>query len=199
MKQLVSKQVRGENPFLTIITRSYKRPIGMSKNLESIEALTDKDIEQIFIHDEVGVGMLEANRSFSDPSVTELIKGQYVFLLDDDDFIVNPNMVNLLKSVAFTENAPDIIFFRMIIKNGMNNNYYPTDELCWGKEPIIARIGGSCMVVKTDWFKKYIHHFGVQRCGDYQFLKAMWNNSPSAYWLDVLMCETGSVGGGKPE
>jgi len=172
---MIEKKSYSNNPFLTIITRCYKRPFGLIKNYISINTLTDKDCEQIFIIDNIGVGLLEANRSFSNPTVLEMISGQYVFLLDDDDFIVNPEMIRDLKAVP---GDPDIIFFRMTIKNGMNNNHYPTDELCWGKEPIIARIGGSCMVVKTEWYKKYAHHFGVARCGDYYFLKAMWNANP---------------------
>lgn len=169
MKQTITKDTLVPNPFLTIITRCYKRPNGISKNKHSINALTDPDIEQIFITDNEGLGLLEANKSFAYPEVLDLIKGGYVFLLDDDDFIINPDMIRQLKSISFIEDSPDIIFFRMTIKNGQNNNHYPTDELCWGKEPIIARIGGSCMVVKTDWYKKYANHFGVARCGDFFF------------------------------
>lgn len=183
-----------KTPFLTIITRKYKRPIGLSKNLESINSLIDKDFEQVFIEDNIGIGMLEANMSFQkiNPS------GKYVFLLDDDDFITNPNMIGLLKSVYRSHN-PDVIFFRMTIKNNMNNNYYPTDELCWGNKPIIARIGGSCFVVKREIYNKFIHHFAHARCGDFYFIDAVFNSGASVYWLDVKMCETGKVSRGRAE
>ncbi len=194
MQQTLEKISYSADPFLTIITRCYKRPTGLGANLRSVNKLTFSR-EQIFITDNIGLGLLEANRSFSNPAVLEQIKGEYVFLLDDDDFIVNPQMIEDLKAVG----DYDIIFFRMTIKNGQNNNHYPTDELCWGKEPIIARIGGSCMVVKTEWYKKYAHNFGVARCGDFYMLKAMWNDGPKVYWLDKIMSETGSVGRGKPE
>jgi len=195
MTQSVEKIMYSDKPFLTIITRCYKRPNGLSRNQKSIEALNSRDFEQIFITDHVGVGLLEANRSFSDPKVLEMIEGEYVFLLDDDDFIVNKYMIEELKSVG----DYDIIFFRMTIKNGMNNNHYPTDELCWGKKPVIARIGGSCFIVRADIYKQYAHEFAVQRCGDFYFIDKVWKNTNIHLWYDKLMCETGSVGRGKPE
>lgn len=193
-----SKHKYSEHPFLSIITRVYKRPVGLSANKASIVSLTDKDVEQIFITDHIGVGMLEANRSFSKSEVKCLIDGEYVFLLDDDDFIVNKNMVNELKKIHSQFN-PDVIFFRMIIKNNMNNNYYPTDKDCWGIRPVIARIGGSCFVVKKEIYMKYIHHFALPRCGDFAFINEVFNSGASCYWHNVLMCETGKVSRGKPE
>lgn len=190
----ILNQPAEENPFLSIITRKYKRPHGLSKNLESVKALSDQDYEQIFITDDVGKGLLEANRSFQDVSPS----GYMVFLLDDDDFIVNPDMIAELKAIVKDHN-PDVIFFRMIIKNNMNNNWYPTDELCWGNRPVIARIGGSCFVVKNHIYKKFIHNFAHARCGDFYFINAVFESGAKCYWHDKLMCETGRVSRGKPE
>ena len=187
-----------KKPFLTIITRCYKRPAGISKNLSSIKSLIDKDIEQIFIHDNVGVGMFEANKSFSDPAVLDEIEGGYVFLLDDDDFIVNPNMVQLLKSVSFSEDSPEIIFFRMNIIGGPNGDLYPTPST-WGIAPKVAHIGGSCFVVRTDVYKKFIHNFAHTRMGDFAFIDAIWKTNPKVYWLDQVMSETGRIGRGRAE
>lgn len=212
-----------ENPFLTIITRKYKRPIGFNKQQESLATLIDKDYEQIFIEDNVGYGLHEANKSFALPEVTSLIKGQYVFLLDDDDFITEPDFIGLLKDSLHawknkSGHEPATIFFRMTIKNKMNNEYYPTAQT-WEKPPQIAHIGGSCFVVRRDAFVKNIHHFGKPRCGDFYFIDAVYNDinnrievtgdagkmnvsyvmGPNAYWLNHKMCETGKVSRGKPE
>jgi hypothetical protein len=184
------------NQFLTIITRCFKRPNGLSKNQSSIAELSDQDFEQIFITDSEGVGLAEANKSFG--FVNDLIEGKYVFLLDDDDFITNPEMISELKKIS-DEYDPDVIFFRMTIKNNQNGNYYPTTELCWGNKPIIARIGGSCFVVKSEVYKKFIHHFAKPRCGDFYFIEAVFNSGAKVYWHDVKMCETGKVSRGKPE
>ncbi len=203
MIQQISTITHKENPFLTIITRCYKRPLGINRHLESIGTLTDKDLEQIMIGDPIGIGMLEANKSFSYPEVLQKITGKYVFLLDDDDFIVNPNMIRDLKwvhekfTVALNGNW-DIIFFRMNIIGGPNGDLYPTPET-WEKAPKIAHIGGSCMVVSTEIYKKFIHNFAHTRCGDFKFLDAIWKTNPKVYWLDKIMCQTGSIGRGKPE
>lgn len=188
--------IRRIEPFLSIITRCYSRPIGFSRNQESIEDLIDLDIEQIFVRDNVGIGLYEANKALGFPR--QIISGKYVFFLDDDDFITNSDMVGHLKRIA-AEHNPDVIFFRMTIKNGQNNNYYPTDELCWGKKPIIARIGGSCFVVKRNIYLQFIHHFAKPRCGDFYFINEVFNSGAKVYWHDVKMCETGKVSRGKAE
>lgn len=183
------------NPFLSIVTRRYKRPNGLKKNLESVEAL-GTDVQHVFITDPVGHGMLEANRAFYYGRHIPI--GKYVYLLDDDDFIVNPNMVKELKQITKDHNDPDVILFRMTIKNGQNNNHYPTNT-CWEDKPYIAHIGGSCFVVKREVWLKHIHHFGHTRCGDFHFINAVWQDNPTVYWHDVLMAETGKVSRGKPE
>lgn len=192
-----SKQKYSDRPFLSIITRVYKRPVGLSANKASIVALTDKDIEQIFITDHVGVGLLEANRSFSNNEVKTLIEGEYVFLLDDDDFIVNKNMVQELKQI-WIERNPDVIFFRMNIIGGPNGDLYPTPET-WEKEPKIAHIGGSCFVVKKEIYMRFIHNFSHPRCADFYFIKSVWDFGASFYFLNSLMCQTGRISRGKPE
>lgn len=198
MKPTYSKVSYSDLPFLSIVTRVYQRPKGFANNQLSVDALTDKDCEQIFITDTIGHGMLAANESFSHPQTKALIEGEYVYLLDDDDFITNPDMIAELKKIAQKHN-PDIIFFRMIIKNDMNGNLYPTTELCWGNKPIIARIGGSCFVVKRDLWMKHIDKFAQPRCGDFAFINAVFNDGAICHWHDVVMAETGMVSRGKPE
>jgi len=198
MNRLVIEKplLRTANPFLSIITRKYKRPVGLSNNQESIKSLIGKDYEQIFINDPIGVGMLVANQGFQ--LATSFINGEYVFLLDDDDYITNPSMIDDLKQIHFEYN-PDVIFFRMTIKNGMNNNYYPTSH-CWdAKIPMIAHIGGSCFVVKKHLYTKFIHNFAHPRCGDFYFIDSIIKSGASTFWHNVKMCETGKVSRGEKE
>lgn len=192
-----SKPIIRDNPFLSIITRRYKRPVGLARNRESILAQSDMDLEQIYITDNIGHGLLLANKSFGNPEVKALVDGKYVYLLDDDDFIREPDMVKQLKLIALQKD-PDVIFFRMIIKNNMNGNYYPT-AVCWQDRPMIAHIGGSCFVVKRELYMKYIHEFAKPRCGDFYFIDAIYRSGAKCYWYDHLMAETGKVSRGKPE
>lgn len=184
-------------PFLSIITRCYKRPVGLSRNQASISGLTDKDIEQIFITDNCGLGLLSANTSFSDPQTRELVTGSYVFLLDDDDFIIEPDFIGLLKGAAETDR--DIIFFRMNIIGGPNGDLYPTPET-WMKEPKVAHIGGSCFIVKREIYEKHISAFALPRMGDFAFIKAVWDSGASSTWLNnPALVEAGNIGRGRPE
>lgn len=196
---IVTKVKQRKSPFLTIITRKHgdKRPKGFSKNQESVNSLSSIDYEQIFITDPVGVGMFIANSGFQ--LAVPFIDGEYVFLLDDDDFITKQSMISHLRLIAFENNNPDVIFFRMTIKNGMNNDYYPTEH-CWkAKKPMIAHIGGSCFVVKRSIYAQYIKNFAHARCGDFHFINSIMESGATSYWHDVKMCETGKVSRGAVE
>lgn len=187
---LIGRTFTHENPFLSIITRRHgqRRPKGWQVNQSNMRRLKG-DFEQITITDKKGMGLHYANMSFV--LACPYIRGKYVYLLDDDDLINNPEMIPVLQEIAEKEN-PDVIVFRMIIKNGMNNNLYPT-EACWrAKKPMLAHIGGSCMVVKADVFKRHIHHFGHPRFGDFYFLDHMYKTGKLKWhWHYEIMAETG--------
>lgn len=183
-----------DKPSLSVITRRHgdRRPEGFKRNQGAMNKLSGT-WEQIFIKDKTGKGLHYANMSFM--LASPFISGEYVYMIDDDDFINNPNMIPILKDISEKHN-PDVIVFRMTIKNGAFNNHYPSPK-CWReKKPLQAHIGGSCFVVKRDLWKQNIHHFGKPRFGDYFFLEALWRITPriKSYWCDVLMAETG----GKP-
>jgi len=188
-------EIRGnKKPFLSIVTRKYKRPIGLSKNMQSVDSLKSNKWEQIIINDNVGKGVLEANKSFE--KVKDLIKGKYVFLLDDDDFIVNENMITDLEQIAQLH-KPDVICFKMLIKNH-NNCDYPLSDV-WEKEPKAGSIGGSCFVVSKEVYNKFIHHFGVYPMGDFNFINEVFKYDINVYWHDKRMAETGKVSRGATE
>lgn len=194
---LVNKNIEviGSGEFLTIITRCMtgRRPTLYKQHKEAIKKLKDyKDVQIIRIHDQIGHGMHFANQQFE--RVKDLVEGKYVFLLDDDDFITNPNMVRDLKECPDS----DIIYFRMTILNGAYNNTYPTFNV-WEKHPIMAQIGGSCFVVERELWKRNIHRFGVPRCGDFYFIDKTHRDAKKIFWLDKKMSETGRVSRGKPE
>jgi hypothetical protein len=198
MKDNYTFRVEGvDKPFLSIVTRCMegKRPKGITLNQESVNAQLEKNYEQIFINDPKGYGMLEANKSFA--YVSDMIKGQYIHLLDDDDIYIKESFTLRMKEIADREN-PDIILFKMYIHTGDGDNIYPKSD-CWGDIPKIARIGGSCFIVKKELYQRYIHEFGVRRCGDFQFLRALWTEpNLKAYWHDEIMCES-KPSHGKPE
>jgi len=177
-----------ENPILTIITRKHgnKRPENFAKHQESISKLKDK-FEQIFITDILGVGMELANSSFQ--LVTDKIKGEWVYLLDDDDGILDDKIIKKLKGIE-----TDLI----IVKGIIGGKVYPPLEL-WGERPQRAQIGGSNIIVKKHIFKENIIHFSHIRMGDFEFIETLINKGVSVHWLDTMMFNTFKVSRGATE
>jgi len=151
--------------------------------------MTSCDFQHIIIQAPKPYGFEEANRSFS--YTKEMIKGKYVFLLDDDDVIVNRGMIIELKRVVALNKDPEVILFKCII----NDKIYPLNTV-WGKAPRVGHIGGSCFVVRTDVFIQNIDTFAKPRCGDFSFIETLFKNNHSRIWLDQVMCKTLQVGRG---
>jgi hypothetical protein len=196
MPQRAYLKIKHESPFLTIVTRHAPnhRAEKIKANEDSINSQIEKNFEQLIIEDTEGLGMVVANKAFD--TFKHEVNGQYVHLLDDDDYYDKDSFTLRMEEVAKANNYPDFIFFKMWIGTGDGDNIYPKPD-CWGDVPKIARIGGSCFIVKNEIYQEMIHHFGLRRCGDFNFLKNCFANNPTRVWHDELMCRTGSVGRGK--
>lgn len=196
-KYLIEKNSFLKSPFLTIVTRRMvKRSEELyKKHTESKNALS-LDKENIFIVDTKKLGMLNANSSFS--FVTDKINGQYIHLLDDDDFYTNPKFIEILKSTALKHNYPDVIFFKMKILTGDGDQIYPKPA-SWNTGMIgRAQIGGSCFVVRKWVYEKYIHNFAYKSFGDWNFItEVMKDKAVRSAWVNEIMCETGKVSRGE--
>jgi len=181
-------------PFLTIVTRvmAGKRNGLFAKHKQSISALNSTDYEQIFVIDRHQSGLLAANTSFQFVKP----KGEFVYLLDDDDFIVEHDFVDLLK----TKRDADVIFFKMKILTGDGDQIYPKPQ-SWGtRQPKRGQIGGSCFAVKRWVYERYIHHFAHPSFGDWNFItKVLSDNDVKIELIDTMMAETGKVSRGQAE
>jgi len=97
-------------PFLTIITRHKAERAELFEVCKaSIEAQTDRDWQHLVIEDEVGRGVPWANKQFE--AHAGEVEGDYVFILDDDDKLVEPRFVALMRNVAWSE--PALIVVKM--------------------------------------------------------------------------------------
>lgn len=186
-----------EHPFLTIVTRVMKgkRPTLFEQHRKSVSTLGE-NLQQIFIIDDKKLGMLNANTSFS--YVTDMIEGEYVHLLDDDDFYTEPEFINILKQ--HSSGCPDVIFFKMKILTGDGDEIYPKPGSWNSREPKRGQIGGSCFVVRKWVYEKYIHHFAQQSLGDWHFItEVLKDKTITTKWIDTNICETGKVSRGNEE
>jgi len=182
---------------ITIVTRTMKgREIRLKQMIDSLKSQTSNNYQHLILNDNIGLGMLEANKSFFNNK--EKVKGDYIHLLDDDDFYCSSDFIKDISDIAYY-NEPDVIIFKMIIKiPNAPIGYDFVFPKCWNKSPERAKIGGSCFVVSNRIYQKYIHHFGVYPMGDFNFINEVWKEpNLKVIWQDKIYCETGIVSRGK--
>jgi len=180
------------HPFLSIVTRNYYKRTEMFKNCgASVSMQKDQDFDHIIIKDMVGVGSTKANCLFY--SNKDRVRGEYVFMLDDDDLFTSDEFVGDMKKIV-EECSPGLIFVRMLI----NEELYPT-SVVWKKEKLHQNhVGTSNVVVRNDLWQKHIERFSDSQIGDFLFINSVFMEKPKIYWQDKLYSKTTRVSKGQP-
>ena len=170
--------------FLSIVTRTYKRPEALKRCKRSIARQADQDVEHIIIRDTVGVGCVEAYRLFLNVQP----RGEYVMILDDDNLLASPWLVSDLKAVA-EQHDPDVIVFKM---DNAELGILP-GRVMWRLPPIHGHIGSCNVAVKSHVWDACIGAIATDGKGgppvyhsDLYYLKAVWAYTQSIYWLDKI-------------
>ncbi len=176
-------------PFLSVVTRCYKRPVMLANNVASLRGQTDQDYEQLLIVDEVGRGVGWANQALA----TAEPAGDYVMALDDDDKLADYRAIELLK--VATEGEPELVIFKA---DHARLGILPR-AVVWGKRPIRGSIGGCDFISRRDVWEKHIAAFGTMACGDYRYLRSVWQDDPKVFWLDKLLASVQRISRGQPE
>ena len=182
-------------PFLSVMTRCYKRPGMLAENRQSVKAQSDQDLEQCLIVDNIGVGVLEANRNLW--RHRDLATGDYVLVLDDDDRIIDSEFVAKLKAQA--GEGPSVMVFR---------TRYPDGEIkphaaIWGWRPMRGYLPVCAYVVRNDLWQSNIQRFGWgyddygnSPAGDFHFIDAVWQAGGKWVWLYEVLTEVQCVSRG---
>lgn len=168
-------------PFLSVVTRYCGRIKLLARNRKSLATQTDSDFEHIIISDIQRKGLHAANKSLN--TNKHRVKGQYVFILDDDDYVSDRSFIKHLKNAA-KQHKVDILLFKMYRKPFSQT--LPSKRV-WGKQPILGEIGSCCFAVRSAIWKRHIHEFGRVRHGDYYFIKTLFDKGYSCYWIDRTM------------
>ena len=176
-------------PFLSIVTRNHPRvPDLFGRCKASVEMQKDRDFQHLVLHDEEGRGLLYANRMLYENR--HLVTGKYVFILDSDDVLTTDTFVGDMKRIAKEHKNPGIIFIRMLI----GGELFPKDEV-WEKDKMIrSKIGSSNFVVLNELWQKNIRHFGIERCGDFNFINTVFSKKSTVYWHDKIYSKTLIIG-----
>jgi len=147
----------------------------------SIARQTCNDYEHVLIPDptEEGCGRLRANQLFSTFEGNPKINSRYLMVLDDDDMLICDEFVETLKAIT-DKQSYDVVIFK-----GYVGRVLPLPER-WKKSIKVGGIASFCMAVKKDIWYKHIDKFGTKaRCGDFEFMEAVYEDAKSIYWLDM--------------
>lgn len=172
-----------QRPFLEVLTRVYKRPEMLIRNQESLRAQTDSDwIQSLFVDDlGRGIGWSYTNLSLHGNN----LKGDYIWILDDDDICTLPTFVSGLKEIV-TVHGPDVIMVRMDHGDG---RILPDDR--WGLSPRLGELGVSAFVVERELWKRHAWAMNPGHySSDFTFIYALWQARPAIYWWDVIASAT---------
>lgn len=173
--------------FLTILTRSFRRPNQLARCVLSVARQSDPDIEHVIVHDPIGRGIGWSYQNLR----TVPIGGDYVFILDDDDYLILDSFVHDLKQAA--HDRPEV----MIVQMDLLDRRLP--QTCG--EPVLGGIAVSCFVVRRDVWLEHAPEFPACYEADYRFIHAIWT-CPAQHrfkFLDLVAARIGRVSHGEPE
>lgn len=172
---------------LDVLTRCYKRPHMLRENIRSMLSQTDQDFTQMLLVDGVGIGVAAANARLAQHSTT----ADYVWVLDDDDACIYPQLVEDVRRIARQHDKPPVIIVCM--DHGAPLGVLP-DEAHWQAEPAHGHIGVSAFVVRGDVWNHNCHAFASGNYhADYDFIRHVWRetgNGADWHWHPVIASKT---------
>lgn len=179
--------------FLTILTRTFfGRPRGLIRCIESVMNCPGSEVVQhlLVAEDEShGVGQSFINLRYAIPK----IKGEYVMLLDDDDYLLDQSFfLRFSKHIHENEKPPVVI-----VEMDMGTGLVLPEQM--GGAPARDHIACSCYIVRKDIFVKYIESFTNTYDGDFNFINDVWCGKEQFTYLPVVAAKVGTVSHGQPE
>ena len=191
----------GSSPFLTVFTRACRRPAALLKNIHSVMAQSDLDLEQVFTVDHEERGLDWANAVFH--QARHRVKGRYVLMLDDDTFMVGTSFVSRLKEVVREHNNPGVVLFKATSASGPRIVPPPAVwDLDWvgGERPEKWRGHGECLAVRSDLWKKHVRNYKAaagKTGGDWHFVTSLIESGATFAKMDLLSVSSVRRGRGK--
>jgi len=187
-----------DEPFLSIVTRCFKRPKMLFRCIESVSKQTDNDYEHVLCVDNIGIATIPGEWQKQGDHLfrhARRIHGKYIYMLDDDDFLIDNDFVKGLKEVC--QDDPDVIFVKMSRPFYGVGQILP-NERCWGIQPVQDLIGTPCFVVKRETWMNFIPNFRGDGA-DFQFIESIFRTNPKVYWWDRVVTQVGQAGQKRPE
>lgn len=164
----------------------------LARNQASLANQTDPDYEQVLIVDDVGRGVGWANKQLAESA--SWINGKYVYVLDDDDEIVDDTLIASIKQIV-NETGADLIIHKM--EQGPLGIL--PDEAFWQKRPVLGHFGMSAAVMQAVLFKRAITRIQERPAGDIYYYQALYDHAKRIEWVDKVISRVQRISWGEPE
>ena len=166
--------------YLQVITRTFgRRPSLLAQNCASLMALLDDDWEQTLVIDEIGRGIEWANANLS----TVPAGGEWVWILDDDDLCVMPNLIGVIKGLDAPSEYGVIAMRATHVQFGI----LPHDQN-WGQRPVLGDCGFSNFFCRGQIWDQYRSKFAdlAIYAADHAFYSYLWDQGVPFLWHDAV-------------
>lgn len=184
--------------FLTILTRVHPaRPKCLARNIESVKAQTDGDVQHLLLrpevepHDVVKVGPLIHYAA-------KRIRGRYIMQLPDDDRLLTPDFVGDLKAMIGTVGV-DMIIFRMWLGMGI----CPPNRHWRLRQIVPGFIAGQNAILQRKIYDGASHEWlRPDYAADFCYIRTAFALSKKVVWWDYVGIESQGINGnnsGNPE
>ena len=193
-----------ERPFLSIVTRHHiGRPRMLRDCWQSLKAMTDNDFEHVLLIDDGPRGLEYANCQFERHK--HLVRGRYVWKLDDDDLLVYPDFLSDLKAIV-EEHKPHIVMVKANVGyddvQRRDFGVMPSANV-WNNRPLCGEICCLNYIVRADVWRSHIEACcGGIGCA-WRFTSAIWEaveaGDYSVYWHDKLVARSQRLSHGRAE
>jgi hypothetical protein len=139
---------------------------------------TDPDFEHIMLIDEEGRGVHWANSQIAD--LAGKLQGDYIYILDDDDFIICETFIEELKR-KIDSLMPILEPEVFVVKGWIHEKEYPRN---WHAQPERGKIAAPNFIVRRDIFDKHCEFWNIEKRGDFNFINAVWQYNWTFEWWD---------------
>jgi glycosyltransferase involved in cell wall biosynthesis len=150
-----------------------------------LQIQSDPDYEQLIIEDKKSRGYLWANTRIANLAYDKRIKGQYVYVLDADDFIIKIDFIESLKKIIDRQYIlPQVVVFKGFI----NDQLFPK---IWQQAPVRGSIGSPNFMAQRNMFFQYARAWEQSRAGDFEFIRHCWQDRLNFLWWDQTVFHAG--------
>lgn len=182
-------------PIITIVTLMHPhRPVLQSRNIEAVRKC--RDVEHLRVELVVESNPEAAHETIADPELAALIGGRYVWVIDDDDMLVDAMVPVIVRQHAMSTGRFPEWFMVQAHLGEPYDGMWPVYEVRrpvdfkrpqgWSPGDTPGRVSMLNLIVRRDVWCRH-QHVMRERPGDWHLTCAMWAEGLRPVWLEGLV------------